>query len=91
MAHQKEVADYEVAIEAVIGIGWAEEAYVPGKFRLTETGREPSEQAGQLRDRLHAYSRSRYFRLLGNTIKQGRWSHQGWARKREGNSSGAWW
>ena len=43
-----EVDDYEVAIEAAIGVGWAEEADVPGKFRLTQKGMELREQAEQL-------------------------------------------
>ena len=43
-----EVDDYEVAIEAAIGVGWAEAADVPGKFRLTQMGMELREQAEQL-------------------------------------------
>ena len=43
-----EAGDYEVAIEAAVGVGWAEETNVPGKFRLTQTGRELREQAEQL-------------------------------------------
>lgn len=43
-----DVGDYEVAIEAAVGVGWAEEANVPGKFRLTQMGRELREQAEQL-------------------------------------------
>jgi len=37
-----------VAIEAAVGVGWAEEGNVPGKFRLTQMGRELREQAEQL-------------------------------------------
>ena len=43
-----EIDDYEVAIEAAIGVGWAERADVPGKFRLTQIGMELREQAEQL-------------------------------------------
>jgi len=42
-----EIDDYEVAIEAAIGVGWAEQADVPSKFRLTQIGRELREQAEQ--------------------------------------------
>ena len=43
-----EVGDYKVAIEAAIGVGWAEAADVPGKFRPTQLGRELRKQAEQL-------------------------------------------
>jgi hypothetical protein len=43
-----EAGDYEVAIQAAVGVGWAEEAHVPGKFRPTEAGRELREKAEQL-------------------------------------------
>jgi hypothetical protein len=43
-----EAGDYEVAIQAAVGVGWAEEAHVPGKFRPTQSGRELREQAEQL-------------------------------------------
>jgi hypothetical protein len=43
-----EIDDYEVAIKAAIGVGWAEEADIPGKFRLTQMGMELREQAEQL-------------------------------------------
>jgi hypothetical protein len=40
--------DYEVAIQAAVGVGWVEEADVPRKFRPTQIGRELREQAEQL-------------------------------------------
>ena len=43
-----EVGDYKVAIEAAVGVGWAEEVNVPGKFRPTQLGRELRKQAEQL-------------------------------------------
>lgn len=43
-----EINDYKVAIEAAVGVGWAEEADVSGKFRPTQMGRELREQAEQL-------------------------------------------
>jgi hypothetical protein len=43
-----EAADYEVAIEAAVGVGWAEAADVPGRFRPTQMGKELREQAEQL-------------------------------------------
>jgi hypothetical protein len=43
-----EVDDYEVAIKAAVGVGWAEEAGVGGTFRPTERGKELREQAEQL-------------------------------------------
>ncbi|HLE91812.1 MAG TPA: hypothetical protein VI753_11740 [Anaerolineales bacterium] len=43
-----EVDDYEVAIKAAVGVGWAEEADVRGTFRPTERGKELREQAEQL-------------------------------------------
>jgi hypothetical protein len=45
-----EVDDYRVAIEAAAGVGWAEQADVPGKFRLTQMGRELRQQVEQLTD-----------------------------------------
>lgn len=50
-----EVGDYEVAIEAAVGVGWAEEANAPGKFRPTQTGRELREQAEQLTNEYFYY------------------------------------
>jgi hypothetical protein len=43
-----EIDDYEVAIAAAIGVGWAERADVPGRFQLTQMGMELREQAEQL-------------------------------------------
>ena len=37
-----------MAIEAAIGVGWAEAGDVPGRFRLTQMGMELREQAEQL-------------------------------------------
>ena len=45
-----EVDDYRVAIEAAAGVGWAEQADAPGKFRLTQMGRELRQQVEQLTD-----------------------------------------
>lgn len=43
-----EVDDYDVALEATVGVGWAEAADVAGSFRPTEKGKELREQAEQL-------------------------------------------
>lgn len=43
-----EVDDYEVAVKAAVGVGWAGEAEVPGTFRPTPMGRELREQAERL-------------------------------------------
>jgi len=43
-----EVSDYEVALQAAVEIGWAEQRDRPGTFRLTEQGRELREQAEHL-------------------------------------------
>jgi len=45
-----EVDDYRVAIEAASGVGWVEQADVPGKFRPTQMGRELRQQVEQLAD-----------------------------------------
>ena len=45
-----EIADYEIAIQAAIEIGWVEPANRPDMFRLTEQGRQIREQAEQLTD-----------------------------------------
>jgi hypothetical protein len=45
-----EVDDYRVAIQAAVGVGWAEQADVPGKFRPTQMGRELRQQVEQLTD-----------------------------------------
>lgn len=43
-----EVEDYEIAIEAAVEIGWAEQAERPDTFRLTQKGRELREQVERL-------------------------------------------
>ena len=43
-----EVEDYEIAIEAAMEIGWAEQAERPDTFRLTQKGRELREQVERL-------------------------------------------
>jgi hypothetical protein len=43
-----EVADYEIAIQAALEIGWVEPANRPDAFRLTEVGWQLREQAEQL-------------------------------------------
>jgi hypothetical protein len=40
--------DYEIALEAVVEIGWAEQAEHPDTFRLTQQGRELREQVERL-------------------------------------------
>ena len=45
-----EVDDYRVAIQAAVGVGWVEQADVPGKFRPTQMGRELRQQVDQLTD-----------------------------------------
>lgn len=45
-----EVADYEIAIQAAMEIGWVELAERPDMFRLTEQGRQLRSQAEQLTD-----------------------------------------
>jgi hypothetical protein len=40
--------DYEIAIEAAVEIGWAEQAEHPNTFRLTQKGRELREQVERL-------------------------------------------
>ncbi len=43
-----EVKDYEVALQATVQIGWAEQTDIPGIFRITQKGREVHEGAEQL-------------------------------------------
>ncbi len=43
-----EVNDYEVALQAVVQIGWAEQTDIPGIFRITQKGRAVREGAEQL-------------------------------------------
>jgi DNA-binding MarR family transcriptional regulator len=43
-----DVEDYEIAIEAIVEIGWAEQAEHPHTFRLTQKGRELREQVERL-------------------------------------------
>jgi len=43
-----EVNDYEVALEAAVQLGWAEQTEVPDTFRITQTGRELREKTEQL-------------------------------------------
>jgi hypothetical protein len=45
-----EVADYEIALQAAMQIGWVEQAAQPNVFRLTEQGRQIRELAEQLTD-----------------------------------------
>ncbi|HEX6271302.1 MAG TPA: hypothetical protein VFZ43_13775 [Anaerolineales bacterium] len=45
-----DVDDYEVAIRAAVGVGWAEKAEIPGTFRPTQMGKDLREQAEQLTD-----------------------------------------
>ena len=43
-----DIRDYEVAIQAAVELGWAEETDLPGTFRLTQKGVELREQAENL-------------------------------------------
>jgi hypothetical protein len=43
-----EVNEYEVALQAVVQLGWAEPTEVPETFRVTQQGRELREKAEQL-------------------------------------------
>lgn len=43
-----EASDYEIALQAAVQIGWAEETDIPGEFRPTQKGRALREQAEQL-------------------------------------------
>ena len=43
-----EVNDYEVALQAVVQIGWAELTEVPGVYRITHKGKEIRDHAEQL-------------------------------------------
>ena len=45
-----EVADYEVAIQAAIEIGWVEPSDAPNSFRPTQKGTELREKVEQLTD-----------------------------------------
>jgi hypothetical protein len=45
-----DVADYEIAIQAAMEIGWVEPGHRPDVFQLTEQGRQIREQAEQLTD-----------------------------------------
>ena len=50
-----DVHDYEVAIQAAIEVGWAEEAEVPGSFRPTQKGKNLREQAERLTNQYYYY------------------------------------
>lgn len=43
-----EINDYEVALEAAVQLGWAEQTEVPDTFRITQIGRELREKTEQL-------------------------------------------
>ena len=45
-----DIADYEIAIQAAMEIGWVEPGHRPDVFRLTEQGRQIRELAEQLTD-----------------------------------------
>ena len=49
--HGYDTADYEVAIQAVIEIGWVEAGETPNTFRPTKKGTELREQVDELTDK----------------------------------------
>lgn len=46
-----EAQHYEVALQAAVQIGWAEQTHISGRYRITSMGRELREQTEQLTNR----------------------------------------